>query len=77
MKTVPYSNLDFFALLLEEENQYLSAHKLSPEESADLHAWVLAGNSVYSNPWFLSDESGCPEPFVSASRIITDLCSCH
>lgn len=77
MKTVTYSNHDLFALLLDEENQYLSTHELSPEETVELHAWVLAGNSVYSNPWFLSDESGCPESFVSASRIIADLSSCQ
>lgn len=77
MKNITYSNHDLFALLLDEEKQFLSSHELSPEESVELHAWVLAGNSVYSNPWFLSDESGGPESFVTPSRIITDLSSCH
>lgn len=77
MKNITYSNHDLFALLLNEENQFLSSHELSPEESAALHAWVLAGNSVYSNPWLLSDESGGPESFVAASRIIADLSSCQ
>lgn len=77
MKNITYSKHDLFALLLDEELQYLSTHDLSPEETVELHAWVLAGNSVFSNPWLLSDESGGPESFVAASRIIADLSSCH
>lgn len=77
MKNITYSKHDLFALLLDEEIQYLSSHDLSPEETVELHAWVLAGNSVFSNPWLLSDESGGPESFVAASRIIADLSSCH
>lgn len=77
MKNITYSNHDLFALLFNEEKQYLSAHELSMEETIELHAWVLAGNSVYSNPWLLSDESGGPESFISASRIIADLNSCQ
>lgn len=77
MKNATYSNHAFFALLIDEENQFLSCHELSPEETVELHAWVLAGNSVYSNPWFLSNENGGPESFVSASRIIADLSSCQ
>ena len=53
MKSITYSNHDLFALLLNEENQYLSTHDLSPEETVQLHAWVLAGNSCLFQPMAL------------------------
>lgn len=68
---------EIISFLIAEEQAFLKSHPVSQEEYSGLHAWVLAGNSVRDNPWFLADESGTPEDYISASRIIDDLISCH
>ena len=47
--------------------------KLTPNERAELNAWLAEGNSENSNPWYMADESGKELDFVSAMRLVTTL----
>ena len=47
--------------------------KLTPNERAELNAWLAEGNSETSNPWYMTDESGKELDFVSAMRLVTTL----
>ena len=42
----------------------------SEEELSELKEWVTAGNSPYSNPWYIADERGTELPFIQARREI-------
>jgi len=46
---------------------------ISDEERKDLREWVAGGNSVYDNPYYLSDEKGNPIDFVGAIRVTAEL----
>jgi len=46
---------------------------LSDKERSDLHEWVLAGNSVYNNPYLMADDSGGPIDYIRAVRITADM----
>ena len=45
----------------------------SEEEISELKKWVDAGNSPYSNPWYIADERGTKLPFIHARREIFSL----
>ena len=47
--------------------------KLTPNERAELNAWLAEGNSENSNPWYMTDERGKELDFVSAMRLVTTL----
>ena len=47
--------------------------KLTPNERAELNAWLAEGNSENSNPWYMTDESGKELDFVSAMRLVITL----
>ena len=46
---------------------------VSKEEISELKEWVTAGNSPYSNPWYIADERGTELPFIQARREIFSL----
>ncbi len=48
---------------------------MTAAEQQELVAWVAAGNSPYSNPYNLTDESGRELDFVAAARLTDDLAS--
>ena len=45
----------------------------SEEELSELKEWVTAGNSPYSNPWYVADERRTELPFIQARREIFSL----
>ena len=60
--------------LVNEMKRYLTlAPDASEEEISDLKKWVDAGNSPYSNPWYIADERGTELPFIHARREIFSL----
>ena len=60
--------------LVNEMKQYLTLlPDASEEELSELKEWVTAGNSPYSNPWYIADERGTELPFIQARREIFSL----
>lgn len=60
--------------LVDEMKRYLTlVPDASEEEISELKAWVDAGNSPYSNPWYIADERGNELPFIQARREIFSL----
>ena len=60
--------------LVNEMKQYLRlVSDASEEEISELKEWVTAGNSPYSNPWYVADERGTELPFIQARREIFSL----
>lgn len=60
--------------LSNEMKQYLRlVSDASEEEISELKEWVAAGNSLYSNPWYVADERGTELPFIQARREIFSL----
>ena len=60
--------------LLNEMKRYLTlVPDASEEEISELKKWVDAGNSPYSNPWYIADERGTELPFIHARREIFSL----
>ena len=54
--------------------RYLTLVPDAPEEElSELKEWVTAGNSPYSNPWYIADERGTELPFIQARREIFSL----
>ncbi len=51
--------------------------KLTPNERAELNAWLAEGNSENSNPWNITDECGNELDFVSALRTVAELAAEH
>lgn len=57
--------------LINEMKRYLTlVPDTSEEEISELKKWVDAGNSPYSNPWYIADERGAELPFIEARRVI-------
>jgi len=46
---------------------------MTTDESRNLHAWVAAGNSVYSNPWHVAFENGHEMDYINGVRFTEDL----
>jgi len=46
---------------------------LTDEERKDLHEWVADGNSVYDNPYYMSEDNGKPMDYIEAIRITADM----
>ena len=46
---------------------------MTEDEKIDLREWTVAGNSVYDNPYFYSDDHGAPMDFINAIRMDNDL----
>ena len=60
--------------LVNELKLYLTLMTdVSKEEISELKEWVTAGNSPYSNPWYIADEHGTEMPFIQARRDIFSL----
>lgn len=60
--------------LINEMKRYLTlVPDASDEEISELKVWVDAGNSPYSNPWYIADERGDELPFIHARREIFSL----
>ena len=55
-----------------EVEKYLLDAELTVEECREILDWVKDGNSVYSNPWLLYEESGQPMDFITALRALPD-----
>ncbi len=49
--------------------------KQTPNERAELNAWLEDGNSENGNPWNITDEQGNELDFVSAMRTVAELAS--
>lgn len=60
------------AKLKRESDIYIQTFNISPAERQKLLAWIQDGNSAYDNPWFMTDERGCPIDYVSAVREVND-----
>ena len=57
--------------LINEMKRYLTlVPDASEEEISELKKWVDAGNSPYSNPWYIANERGTELPFIEARRVI-------
>ena len=57
--------------LINEMKRYMTlVPDASEEEISELKKWVDAGNSPYSNPWYIADERGTELPFIEARRVI-------
>ena len=60
--------------LINEMKRYLTlVPDASEEEISELKKWVDAGNSPYSNPWYIADERGTELPFIHGRREIFSL----
>ena len=59
--------------LRREACEYLRGAQITPEERLETLEWVKSGNSVYSNPWYLYDESGHSMDYITAMRTVPDL----
>lgn len=59
--------------LRNEANEYLLNADVTPDERREVLEWVKSGNSVYSNPWYLYDESGHSMDYITAMRTVPDL----
>jgi hypothetical protein len=46
---------------------------LTDEERTSLHLWVANGNSVYENPYHMTDDSYRPIGYIKAIRITEEL----
>lgn len=70
--------------LRREAHEYLKVVDVPQEERREILAWVRAGNSVHSNPWYIYGENGCQKDYISALRDVEFLeeqhanakCSC-
>ena len=59
--------------LRQEMRRYLkTVPDATPEEIADLKAWVEAGNDPYCNPSHIADGSGWEMPFIHGLRAEQD-----
>ena len=66
--------VDMKKMLRAELRQYKAViGHMTTQEQNDLRLWVADGNSVYSNPHYLSGEDGAPLDYIAASRIIDDM----
>ena len=59
--------------LRNEADEYLLDADVTPDERREVLEWVKSGNSVYSNPWYLYDESGHSMDYITAMRTVPDL----
>ena len=60
--------------LVNELELYLTlVPDASEKEISELKEWVTVGNSLYSNPWYITDEHGTELPFIQARREIISL----
>ena len=60
--------------LINEMKRYLTlVPDASVEEISELKLWVDAGNTPFSNPWYIADERGDELPFIHARRVIFSL----
>ena len=46
---------------------------LTDKERFDLREWISGGNSVYDNPYHMTDDYGYPMDFIDAIRAAADL----
>ena len=47
--------------------------KISKEEKEELKKWSNSGNSVYENPYYMSDDDGIPMDYITAIRTMETL----
>ena len=59
--------------LRDEYRAYLDKMTLTDAERADLCKWVAQGNSPYSNPGRIADESGREMDFVTGMRTLEEI----
>ena len=60
--------------LVNELKLYLTlVPDASEKEISEPKEWVTAGNSPYSNPWYIADERGTELLFIQARREIFSL----
>ncbi len=61
------------AFLRKEMRRYLSTiPDVTPDELAELKAWVEQGNDPYSNPSHVADSCGWELPFIHGIRVEQD-----
>ena len=57
------------AFLRQEMRRYLrTVPDATPDEIAELKAWVDQGNDPFSNPFLIADSSGWQLPFIHGIR---------
>jgi hypothetical protein len=61
--------------LWREAAEYMRGLDITPEERRELVAWIQAENSVYDNPWCMTDESGRLMDYITATHMARDLAS--
>jgi len=55
------------------ETYLLSIGDIAEDESSALHEWAESGNSVYSNPYMLYDDSGVLMDFINGYRMAAEM----
>ena len=50
------------------DTYYLSFKDITDDERRDLQEWVADGNSIFDNPYHVSDDSGHTMDFINACR---------
>jgi len=68
-----YSNYVTPHILLAEMKEYEATKRLKPDERKRLRKWVSDGNSVFDNPYLMTDDSGRPLDYINAIRITADM----
>ena len=60
--------------LRQEMQHYLNCvPEATPDEIAELKAWIISGNHPYCNPSHIADEKGCEMPFIHGLRAEQEL----
>ena len=60
----------------EEFQRYLARFPdMTPVELSALKAWIQGGNDPHGNPCLIADEHGVEMDFISAWRVMEDMCA--
>ena len=70
---IPGIDAQLQKILKNDLAAYESRFDLTDEEHRSLYAWVLEGNAVCDNPWYMANENGAPMDYVTAMRTVSEI----
>lgn len=73
IRFIPGIDTQLQQILKKDLAAYESSFDLTDEERRSLYAWVLEGNAVCDNPWYMANENGTPMDFVTAMRTVSEI----
>ena len=72
IRFIPGIDTQLQQILKKDRAAYESGFDLTDEERRSLYVWVLEGNAVCDNPWYMANENGTPMDFVTAMRTVSE-----